>query len=213
LSNSVDEERFYSEVKIKICPQCGAPAKSGSRKCEYCGAEFLVSSLAYLDKFDKSGISKYVNHYKELLKVNSENGKVLFALGICYLNLRLYDMATTYLAKSIEQLPDFSESYYYYALSLFKHRKPKVLTLTEIKKIEDYINAAIQIDCTKSKYYYLLALVKHDFYLKNGLKINPPTFEELIDLAESCSYEREEIEDILQHVPITDQELIRCITK
>jgi len=200
-------------IKVETCPQCGAPVKLGVNKCEYCGAEFLVTSLAYLDKFDKAGINKYINHFKQLLKDNPDDGELNCAMGICYLDLRLYDLASKYFAKAIEQIPDYGDAYYYYALALFKGRRPKILTLTEIRKIEEYLNAAIQIDNTKSKYYYLWALIKHDFYIKNGLKVNPPIFEELISQTDNKTYEQTEIEKMLQRVPINDQELINLVRR
>ena len=198
-------------IKVETCPQCGAPVKVGGNKCEYCGAEFMVTSLVYLDKFDKSGINKYINYYKQLLKDNPDDGELNLAMGVCYLDLRLYDLAARHFTKAIEQIPDYSDVYYYYALALFKGRRPKVLTLTEIRKIEDYLNAAIQLDSSKSKYYYLLAVIKHDFYIKNGLKVNPPTFEELISQAKSKPYEETEIRKMLQLVPVNDQYLLNLL--
>jgi hypothetical protein len=53
-------------MEVTECPQCGAPSKPSSQKCEYCKAEFFVSSLAYLGKFDSSGVNKYLKHYKDL---------------------------------------------------------------------------------------------------------------------------------------------------
>jgi tetratricopeptide (TPR) repeat protein len=200
-------------IKVETCPQCGAPVKLGVNKCEYCEAEFLVTTLSYLDKFDKAGINKYINHYKQLLKDNPDDGELNCAMGICYLDLRLYDLASKYFAKAIEQIPDYGDVYYYYALALFKGKRPRVLSLTEIRKIEEYLNAAIQIDNTKSKYYYLWALIKHDFYIKNGLKVNPPTFEELISQTHNKTYEQTEIEKMLQRVPINDQELINLVRR
>lgn len=151
-----------------------APVKVNAKKREYCEAEFLLSSFAYLDKFDKAGINEYVNHYEKLLKDDPENGKLNLAIGICYLDLGLYDLATKFFSKAIEQIPDYGHTYYYYALALIKGRKLKVLTLTEIKKTEGYINAAIQIDNSKSKYYYLWAVIEYDFRMKDGLRMSPP---------------------------------------
>jgi len=200
-------------LKVESCPQCGAPIKLGLSKCEYCEAEFLVTSLAYLDKFDRTGINKYINHYKQLLKENPDDGELNCAMGICYLDLGLYDLATKYFAKAVEQIPDYGDSYYYYALALLKGKRPKVLSLTEIKNIEAYLNAALQIDNSKSRYYYLWALIKHDFYIKNGLRLNPPTFEDLIGEANVRPYEKKEIEKVLQRVPINDQYLINLLMK
>jgi len=200
-------------IKVETCPQCGAPAKLSVSRCEYCEAEFLVTSLAYLDRFDKTGINKYISHYKKSLEGNPDSGELNCAMGICYLDLGLYDVASKYFAKAIEQIPDYSDAYYYYALALLKGKRPKVLTLTEIKKVEDYLNAAIQIDDSKSRYYYLWALLKHDYFIKNGLRVSPPTFEELIGEANSKPYDKSDIEKMLQRVPINDQYLLDIVRK
>ncbi len=198
-------------VKVLTCPQCGAPIKAGANKCEYCGAEFFVTSLTYLNKYNKEGVNKYIRYYKDLLEDNPDNGKANCGMGVCYLDLKLYDFAIRYFTKAIEQIPSFSDLYYYYALALFKGRKPRTLTLTEVRKIEEYLNAAIQIDNTKAKYYYLLAFVKYDFYMKNGLRVNPPTFKELVDQATHYSCNKIEIDKMLQCVPITDKYLMNLI--
>lgn len=200
-------------IKVAECPQCGAPAKLGAEKCEYCPAEFLVTSLTDLERFDNAGVTKYISHYQQLLKDSADDEQLNCAMGICYLDLGLYDRAVKYFDKAIEQMPNSGDVYYNYALALFRGRKPKILTLTEIKRIENYLNAAIQIDDSKSKYYYLLALIKHDFYIKNGLRVNPPTFQELIYEAYGKSFEKSEIEQMLQHVPIEDQDLTDLVSR
>jgi tetratricopeptide (TPR) repeat protein len=198
-------------INVLTCPQCGAPVKINAGRCEYCEAEFLVTSLDYLDKFDRTGINKYVNYYKQLLKDTPDDGEVNCAMGICYLDLGLYDLATKYFTKAVEEKPDSGDTYYYYALSLLKGKRPKLLTLAEIRKVEEYLNAAIQIDDSKSKYYYLWALIKHDFYKCNGLAINSPSIEELLSEAKSRPYEDIEIKKMLQRVPIGDQQLMSLV--
>lgn len=201
------------DIKVLQCPQCGATAKLNINKCEYCGSEFIVTNLAYLDKFDKTGINKYINHYKQLLKVTPDNGEYNCAMGICYLDLKLFDLATKYFAIAIEQMPDNSDAYYYYAIALLKGRRPKILTLKEIEKIESYLSAATQIDSNKSKYFYLLALIKYDFYIANGLRINPPTFEELISEGNSKPFEKQENEKMLQRVPVGDTQILSLLRR
>lgn len=195
-------------VQVETCPQCGAPAKLNINKCEYCDAEFIITSLAHLDKFDKAGINKYINNYKQLLKNDPNNGEYNCAMGICYLDLKLYDLAIKYFAIAIEQIPDNGDAYYYYALALLKGRRPKVLTLKEVQLIESYLGAAMQIDSNKSRYYYLWALIKYDFYIANGLRVNPPTFEELISEGNSKPFEKEEIGKMLQRVPVGDIQIL-----
>ena len=202
-----------ANIKVEACPQCGAPVKLASNRCEYCSAEFLVTSLAYLDKFDKTGINKYVTQYKQMLKDDPDNGEVNLAMGICYLDLGLFDLATKFFAKAIEQIPDSADVYYYQALAQMKGKRPKVLTLTEIRKVEEYLNAATQLDNTKAKFYSLWALIKYDFYLKNGMRINPPTLEDLVAELATKQVERDEVSKMLKRVPVNDAEILSLISK
>lgn len=189
-------------MNVEQCPQCGAPASPSDRKCAYCKAEFFVTSIAYLSRFDKPAINKYINHYKQLLRADPDNGELNLAMGICYLDLGLFDLAAKYCSIALEQTPDNADAYYYCAIALLKGRKPKILTLTEIKKIEPLLVAATQLDNTKAQYFYLHALIKYDFYLKNGLRLNPPTVEELMAQASSLHVEKEEIDKLFQRVPV-----------
>ncbi len=134
-------------------------------------------------------------------------------MGICYLDLKLYDLATKYFVIAIEQMPDNSDAYYYYAIALLKGRRPKILTLKEIEKIESYLGAAMQIDSNKSKNYYLLAIIKYDFYVANGLRVNPPTFEELIREGNSKPFEKKEVEKMLQRVPVGDAQILSLLRR
>ena len=202
-----------SKISAATCPQCGGPVNLSANKCEYCGVQFFVTNLAYLDRFDKKGINNYITHYKQLLKDEPDNGELNCAMGICYLDLGLHDLAIKNFDKAIEQIPDYADVYYYYAIAHMKGKRPKVLTLPEIRKVEDYLNAAIQIDDRKSKYYYLWAIIKYDFYIKNGFRITSPTFEELISEANNRSYEQVEVEKMLERVPVNDLGLLNVLKR
>lgn len=196
---------------VQNCPQCGAPTRLDMKKCEYCEVEFLITSLSYLDRFDKTGITKYINHFKTQLNKDPENGELHQAMGICYLDLGSYDYAIKFFSKSVELMPECADAYYYYALALLKGKRPGLLTLTEIKNIEGLLNTAIQMNRDRSIYYYCWALIKYDFYLKNGLKVKPPTIEELIREARSKTYEKDEVKKMLQRIPIPDKEILNII--
>lgn len=199
------------DVRVPTCPQCGAPVKVSAGRCEYCQAEFIVTSLSSLDGFDKAGTDKYVNHYKQLLRDNPDDGELNYAMGICYLDLGLCDLAIRYFAKAVEGMPDNADAYYYYALAQLKGKRPKVLTLAEIRKIEEYLSAAIKIDDARSKYYYLWALIKHDFYRCNGLTMKPPSVEALIDEGKRKPYDDAEIKKMLDRIQIGDGDLVSLV--
>ena len=200
-------------IKVEVCPQCGAPAALIASKCGYCEAEFIITSIASLDRFDRTGINKYISHYKSLLKNEPDSGELNLAMGICNLDLGLYDLAAKFFAKAIEAMPDRAEGYYYYSIVIVRGRKPKLLTLSEVKKIEEYLQAAIQIDANKAKYHYFWLIIKHEFYTKNGLKINPPTISDLIEQGKSAQYDEQEIAKMMTRVPVTDTELLSIIRR
>lgn len=200
-------------IKVEICPQCGAPATLSAHKCGYCEAEFIITSMASLDRFDKTGINKYISHYKSLLKEEPDSGELNLAMGICNLDLGLYDLATKYFEKAIEAVPDSADGYYYYSIAIVRGRKPKLLTFNEVRKIEEYLQAAIQIDGSKSKYHYFWLIIKREFYVKNGLKINPPTMSDLTAGGNAGQYDRQEIEKMMARVPVTDPDLLSVIKR
>lgn len=195
-------------IKVNTCPQCGAPIKVNLNSCEYCNAEFIVRSLSYLKSFDKSGINKYISHYKELLDESPDDGEINLSMGICYLNLGLYNLANKFFKKAIDLTPDNSEVYYYYSLSLFNGKRPKITKYSMIQEIENYLNTAIQLDSERYKYYYLMAFIKYDFYLRNGLDQGLPTFEELkLEMENKLKTGEEEIDRIRNFLNISDRDV------
>ncbi len=198
-------------IKVITCPQCGAPIKPGATKCEYCGAEFFVDSVSYLEKLDKDKIYRYISYYKNLIDNNLYSGEANLGIGICYLDLQLYTLAIKHLRIAVEQMPGYADGYYYYAVALFKGRKPKILTLSEIRTIERYLNAAVHLNNKSAKYFYLWAIIKYEFYIENGFRDDHPAFEELIKQAQSCTCNRSEVNKMLQWIPLTNRYLLKLI--
>ena len=60
-------------MEIKECPQCGAPASPSMKCCEYCKAEFFVTSLAYLSSFEETAVKKYLQAYKKMTVSNPDD--------------------------------------------------------------------------------------------------------------------------------------------
>ncbi len=200
-------------MKVELCPQCGAPAGATAKACEFCRAEFFVTSVSYLERFGKDGVNKYLNLYKGMVKAVPEDGESQFALGLCYLHLRLFDLAVRHFGRAVELMPESSDVYYYYALALIRGRRPKTLSLNEVRQIEEYVNSAMQLDGTKSKYNYLAAILKYDYYLANGLRVPDPSAEELLKEASTKDYEGDEVERLLDSVILRDGALVSAIRR
>ena len=109
-------------------------------------------------------------------------------------------------------MPEYPDAYYYYGLSLIRGRRPKLLSLSEVKRIEDYLKTAVQLDARPAKYYYLAAILKYDYYLSNGLLCNPSP-DELFLMAEDKDQDAWEIERLLHSVPVRDPDLISKVRR
>ena len=112
----------------------------------------------------------------------------------------------------IDLMPEESDVYYYYALSLIRGKHIKTISFKDIKQIEEYLHSAIQLGAN-AKYYYLAAIINYDFYSGNGMKIPTPDYNELIDNASSAEYEPDEIKILLNNVIIRDEKLISTIKR
>jgi tetratricopeptide (TPR) repeat protein len=198
-------------MKVNECPQCGAPASITDKKCKYCSAEFIVSNLFEIINLSKTNLNKYVNHFTEITKTETSNAESFFSLGLCYLQLKMYPLSIHNFKEAITRMPENSDFYYYYALSLIKGRRPKTLHLNEAKEILEYLDTATQLDPSIAKYDYLHSIIKYDYFRSNGLKVNPPTDIELIENAKLKKQEPEEIKIMLDYVLIRDENLISAI--
>lgn len=200
-------------IQIQICPQCGAPVSAQGKACQYCGAEFIVSNFSSISKSSSKQKASYISQYKGFLAEEPDNTELGLALGICYLDTGNYEIALKTLEKAIALMPNNPEVYFYYALALIKGRKPRIITLNEIKKIEEYIQSAINFGGEKSKYYILSAIIKSEYYTKNGIRIVGESVEELIEIAMQNEYERSDIEKLCEFTKLDNKSLIQCIIK
>jgi tetratricopeptide (TPR) repeat protein len=198
------------KVKILQCNGCGANLSPDNTTCIYCQSENIVVSDNHPLNVDEKQAKKIANYFKAQVKDNPTDGEALFALGMFYLNLKLYDLAIKNFESAITQLPDEADVYYYYALSLIQGKRPKSLGLQQVRKIEEYLNTAIQLD-DKAKYYYLAAIINYDFYAGNGMKIPQPDYHSLLAEAKTTDKEPAEIEVMLKNVIVRDENLLSII--
>jgi len=198
-------------MKVEECPQCGAPAKLNSKKCEYCKAEYIICSISSLANIDKSGVEKYINHYKGLLKSNQDDGEALLSLGVCYLKLQNYQLSQKYLEKAIELMPDVPDVYYYYALTLIKGRRLKTLSMKEVTQILENINTAIQMNDSNPNYDFLAAMVKNDYFITNGMNEPLPSCEDHLQNTNNKIKNENEIEQLIKFAPVSDDSILKYI--
>jgi len=197
-------------VQILKCQGCGAPLEPAILECEYCHSVNIIKIETNPFKLDTKLSNKYARFYKEKLKENPEDAQSLYSVGLFYLNLKLYDQAIENFRDAIKQMPENPDLLYYYALALLKGQKPRKLQINEVKKIEEYLYSAIQLD-DKSKYYYYAALIRKDFYENNFLKYQGMGFKDLMTQAKMADYEPDDIHILLENCPVNDPSLITQI--
>ena len=159
---------------------------------------------------DEQLVKKYVTKYKEKVKANPSDGKAVYTLGLFYLRLKLYDFALTNFKKAIDLMPEEADPYYYYALTLVKGKRPKILNHKDVNQIEEFLNTAIQLD-DKANFYYLAAIINYDYYAANGLRIPTPNYNELIKNAKTAKSDPDEIKILLDNIILRDEKLISII--
>ncbi len=124
-----------------------------------------------------------------------------FAAGLSFLDLKQYDAAVDAFQASLAQRPREAEAYYYLALSRMGGKQPRTRPLDLVRKAEDDLRVAIDLDPDQAHFSYLWALVKQDFYPWNGLRIPPPPIEELLSAAGRARANRPQLRQLLESLP------------
>lgn len=119
---------------------------------------------------------------------------------------RYYDRARETLAQARENAQDRPKAIYYQCLSKLQGRRPRTARLDVVREIEADLDEAEFLLDQESRdqpahFWYLRALLKHDFYRFKGLKIQPPTVEETLIEAGVAEADPEELQRLLNHVP------------
>lgn len=170
-------------------------------------------SFDKLSKSSKIEINMNMERYKSMITANPDDGEAHFRIALCYLHLRLYKLAIEHFKHAVELLPHDPDTYYYYGLSIIGGRRPKTLSLTDVRCIEEYLETAIQIDDRPAKYYYFAAILKYDYYLANGLRFAPPSPDELLSMSYEKDHHLWEVERLLQAVTLRDEAFISSIRR
>jgi hypothetical protein len=120
----------------------------------------LQSIIKRLTLLATGGINRSVAHHK---------------LGLCHILLENYDIALTHINESLKENPESAISHYFKACTLLRGRKPRQLSLTEIRAVEAELVKACHLKDTPRQAYQLAALIKYDYYQRNGMLAEPST--------------------------------------
>jgi tetratricopeptide (TPR) repeat protein len=191
-------ETHMAEV-AQVCSQCGWSFDSEALQkntCKKCKSAILVTSVAYLEKFDKPAIQKYIAQYTQALKADPQDRDALLALSICYLKLSLFDLADRFLRALIDAHAADPAGYYYRAISILKGKRPRTASLPVIREAEQLIGTALELDPANGRYEVLLAAIRHDYYILNGMRVPAPSPEDLVASAVGKYVDQREVEQI-----------------
>lgn len=177
------------------------------------GGSCAETDAVRLGQMSRGEIESVIQEYKRALVLNDMDGDAHHALGLLYLQLRLYDLALRHFKRSIDLDPSNADAYYYLALAAIRGRRPKCLLSHEVRAIEAHVNTALQLDGRQAKYYYLLAVMRSDYYASNGLSCPSPSFSQLLSEAQGKDYDAWEVERLLQSLSLRDEELISRIRR
>ncbi|MFN7961669.1 MAG: CHAT domain-containing protein [Thermoanaerobaculia bacterium] len=161
-----------------------------------------ATDYSQLSTLSPAEIQSVIQQYKASLLSGQEDPETLQALGLLYLQVRLYDAASKHLSRSLELAPDLTDSHYYLALALLRGRPARVPSLSEIREIDRLVSVAIALGGAQVKYCALAAAIRHDFYEANGLAPPPPDWRELLQQARSARPDPWEVRRLLQCQPL-----------
>lgn len=103
-------------------------------------------------------------------------------IGLRSLELADYEMARSALEKSLERALGEPELHYYAALAQLAGRRPKRLNRAEAREIEARLKRATAGSAAAHP-WLLYAYFKQDFFVLNGLRVDPPTPHDLLMLS------------------------------
>ena len=180
----------------EICPQCGWTFDTEALRansCKKCRSALLITSVAYLEKFDRPAIQKYIARNSEVLRHDPEDQDALLSMGLCYLRLGLYELAEKFLGRLMDAHPEAASGYYYKAIGVLRGRRPRVVTLNVIRTAEQLLLTAMTLEPDNGRHDVVLAAMRHDYYVVNGLRVPVPTPAELLEGAQSKHLDHNEI--------------------
>ncbi len=192
---------------VETCPQCGWTFDTEALQantCKKCRSALLVTSIAYLEKFDRPAIQKYIVRNSELLKRDPDDRDALLSMGLCYLHLGLYDVTEKFLGRLIDAHPEMASGYYYKAIASFKGHRPQVLALQVVRASEQLLLTAITLDPGNGRYDAVLAAVRHDYYVLNGLRVPAPSPTALMEGARRKHLDRNEVAQALALMNVSE---------
>lgn len=163
---------MVSVINLK-CSNCGDVLSERQTICESCMQPVVIKKMSSL-----MGLSpQELNKRGRLIGAEASKGGEFasdanFTAGCCFLRLKLYDQAFSRFEKAFNEDMDNAEAYFYAAVARLMGKRPFLCPLVELRKAQEYAEAAMAID-DRAIFHYFLAYIKLDFYAKKFLKVTP----------------------------------------
>lgn len=174
-----------SKIEILSCSSCGASLSPNAMKCEFCDNVNVIVKETSPFKLNSILSKQYLNR--------TELKKDIFNSALLHLNLKNYLIATKLLEQEIENNPINACAYYYCALSLTNGKRIKSLAFSTIKKINSYLNSAMELQ-EDAKFYFLAAIINYAFFQENGMILPEPNYSFLLEKTKEFNLENEDLE-------------------
>ncbi len=187
-----------SKIEILSCASCGASLSPRVMKCDFCDSVNVTTRKTSPFKLNAFLSKQYINSGQ------LSNDKVNTAL--LHLNLKNYEIAKKLLEIEIENNPINADAYFYCAICLINGKRIKSLAYSDVKKITQYINSAIQIT-DDAKYYLLSAIINYDFFEGNGMLLPEPNYCILIEKCKELKLENDDLEFLQNNIIIPKNEI------
>ena len=142
------------------CPSCGAPC--GNKKtCEFCGGLLSVTSIdeVYSLNLDSAALSNALEKWRKKIHENPNDAEAHYALGITYLNNKMFDEAVHHFSLSASIMPEVSIFHYTLAASLFDDGRVSVPS-PAWDKIKASIDRAINLDPKNNDYLAFMHYIR-----------------------------------------------------
>jgi len=181
---------------VETCPQCGWTFDTEALQancCKKCRSAILITSVAYLEKFDRPAIQKYIVRNSEILKRDPEDRDALLSMGLCYLRLGIYESSEKFFVRLIDAHPEEAAGYYYKAIGSMRGKRPRISNLNTIRAAEQLLLTAMTLEPENGRHDIILAAMRHDYYVVNGLRVPEPSPRELLRGAEGKHLDGNEI--------------------
>lgn len=172
-----------------------------------------LADATTLSRMSKDEVKGRLNELRRAMQEVTADWETHLYVGLLYLRLRLFAEAQSYFERAVKLSPESAAAHYYLALALVGGKRPKYLSPDDCAQVEHHLTVAAQIDPEDSKYFYLLAIIKYDFYFTNGLRSRSPSYDELLRQARQKLYDRGEMERLLEIVVVHDRELVAILRR